>query len=258
MDFPLTGKIPLTYLLDLIPWIRPRSFSIASSPEIDPFRIGLTVGIIEYTVPGMKSLRTGVCTQWMKRLNVGGILLYLWLDFLNINPVHVIDEFKFTITRGTLRLPQTPSTPVILIGPGTGIAPMRALLQTRIRQRAQENALFVGCRFSTKDYIYRGEWECHQSAGFLTLKPSFSRENLDDGKKEYVQNRVLKEKDWIWSWIKDRGAYIYISGNTDVPTGVRESLVQMAQDMEGWDLEDAEKFVKSELENTRRLQSETW
>jgi sulfite reductase alpha subunit-like flavoprotein len=79
MDFPLKGKIPLTYVLDLIPWIRPRSFSIASSPEIDPWRIGLTVGIVEYTVPGMKSLRTGVCTQWMKRLEVGGILFQNFL-----------------------------------------------------------------------------------------------------------------------------------------------------------------------------------
>jgi sulfite reductase alpha subunit-like flavoprotein len=135
---------------------------------------------------------------------------------------------------------------------------MRALLQTRIRQGARENALFVGCRFSSKDYIYRGEWECHQSAGYLILKPSFSRETSADGRKEYVQNTLLKEKEWVWRWIRDQGAYIYISGNTEVPIGVRESLVQMAQDMEGWTLDEAEKFVKSQLENTRRLQSETW
>ena len=111
-------KLPLQYLLDLIPMMRPRMFSISSSPLDYPDQVHLTVGIVEYRTR-MKATRVGVCTKWMAKLSVG-------------------DYVRCHVSKGTFRLP-ADDVPVVCIGPGTGIAPMRSILQSRQAQLCSGN-----------------------------------------------------------------------------------------------------------------------
>lgn len=112
LDFPC--KIPLDYLLDLIPEVKPRSFSISSSPSYHLNSINLTVAIVDYKTV-LKENRKGVCTSWISDWKPGALI-------------------NFSIQRGSLNLIKDINVPIILIGPGTGIAPMRSFLFERIQQ----------------------------------------------------------------------------------------------------------------------------
>lgn len=156
-DFHST-KIPLKYLFDLIPEMRPRSFSIASSPKAHPRKIHLCVAIVEYKTK-MKAPRQGVCTKWMKGLKEG-------------------DRIRFVIKRGTMRLPSAADAPLVMIGPGTGVAPMRSFLEERICDGSEDNMLFFGCRNREMDYLYQEEFEFFEREGGLALSAAFSRDQV--------------------------------------------------------------------------------
>ncbi|XP_057404445.1 NADPH-dependent diflavin oxidoreductase 1 isoform X4 [Balaenoptera acutorostrata] len=167
-DFPHTaGAIPPDRLLDLIPLIRPRAFSIASSLLAHPSRLQILVAVVQYQTR-LKEPRRGLCSNWLASLDPGQ------------GPVRV----PLWVRSGGLTFPKTPDTPVIMVGPGTGVAPFRAAIQERVAQgpRASPgNVLFFGCRQRDQDFYWEAEWTELQTRGCLTLVTAFSREQEEGG-----------------------------------------------------------------------------
>jgi NADPH-ferrihemoprotein reductase len=166
----------------------------------------------------------------------------------------------------SFRLPKDPKTPIVMIGPGTGIAPMRALLQERAHQRENageggENVLYFGCKNREKDFLYREELEAFQTSGVLTkLHLAFSRENPK--KKVYVQH-LMKEREnaaELWDLVNSRGAHLYVCGGTSMGTDVGKALAEVVGKLGGRDLAKsgaADAFVAKMKEEGRYVQ-ELW
>ncbi|KAM9323499.1 NADPH-dependent diflavin oxidoreductase 1 isoform 2-T2 [Pholidichthys leucotaenia] len=192
-DFPhTTAELKVDYLLDLFPEIQPRSFSIASSLKAHPNRIQIAVAVVRYKTKLFKP-RDGLCSSWLASLNPaqGDVYVPLW------------------VKKGSLKFPTDPDTPVILVGPGTGVAPFRSALQERIAEGKTANVLFFGCRSESKDFYFRSEWEELIKAGHLVLFTAFSR---DQEEKVYVQHRVKENGKLLWDLITDKNACFYIAG----------------------------------------------
>ncbi|XP_047685069.1 NADPH-dependent diflavin oxidoreductase 1 isoform X1 [Prionailurus viverrinus] len=161
-DFPHTaGAVPADYLLDLIPPIRPRAFSIASSLLAHPSRLQILVAVVHYQTR-LKEPRRGLCSSWLASLDPGR------------GPVQV----PLWVRPGSLTFPETPDTPVIMVGPGTGVAPFRAAVQERVARGQTGNFLFFGCRWRDQDFYWESEWLELERKGCLTLFTAFSREQV--------------------------------------------------------------------------------
>jgi sulfite reductase (NADPH) flavoprotein alpha-component len=181
-------------LIDLLPPLAPRLYSISSSLLAFPDEVHLTVATVRFEAGGRA--RGGVASTWLAD----------WLDEEDPAPVYVQRNLRF-------RLPEDPGTSIIMIGPGTGIAPFRAFLHHRRAQGyTTPSWLFFGDRRARCDFLYRSELESFLQEGELTrLDLAFSRDQRD---KIYVQQRMLESGRELWSWIAE-GARIYVCGDAE-------------------------------------------
>ncbi|KAJ3251943.1 NADPH-dependent diflavin oxidoreductase 1 [Chytriomyces hyalinus] len=229
------GKIPYNYLFDLIPPLRARMYSIASAQTRDANgafsgNLELCVGLLKYKTR-MQKMREGVCSKFLEDLKVG-------------------ETVDFIIEPGTMQLPKSIDTPVILIGAGTGIAPMRSLLQARIHQGATANVMFTGFRGREADYLYGAEFEAMQEQGKLRLFNAFSRDNPN--KVWYIQHRMAVQSQLIWD-ILSSGGYLYVSGNAQrIPKSVNDALMDIFMKNGSMTEDEAAAFL-AKLEKLRRL-----
>jgi sulfite reductase (NADPH) flavoprotein alpha-component len=189
--FKGVGPDPEAFIEALDP-LQPRLYSIASSPKATPGRVALTVDCVRYTIKGRK--RLGVASTYLAERVAPNAEL----------KVYVQKAHGFG-------LPDDPSVPVIMIGPGTGVAPFRAFLQERKATRASgRNWLFFGHQRSECDFFYEDEFRDLKSAGVLTrLSLAWSR---DGAEKIYVQDRMRQVGRDLWAWIAE-GAHIYVCGD---------------------------------------------
>ncbi|XP_072096676.1 NADPH-dependent diflavin oxidoreductase 1 isoform X2 [Mobula birostris] len=187
-----TTAVPVDYLLDLIPEIRPRAFSIASSQLAHPGQIQILMAVVQYKTK-LKKPRRGVCSSWLASQNPqqGDVYVPLW------------------VKKGMLQFPTDTETPIIMVGPGTGVAPFRAAIQERVAKGRKGNYLFFGCRGKSKDFFCQAEWEDLQHKGLLSLFTAFSR---DQDHKIYVQHRIKENGAVVWDLIGSKKAYFYIAG----------------------------------------------
>ncbi|MBY9078072.1 molybdopterin-dependent oxidoreductase [Paenibacillus sp. HN-1] len=188
-------------LLKLLKPLQPRLYSISSSPKAYPGEVHITVSTVRYSHNGIQ--RKGVCSTFLA-------------DIATVEteiPVFIQRNSRF-------RPPANPDTPLIMVGPGTGIAPFRGFLQERRERGARgRNWLFFGEQHKGKDFYFEDELEELQSEGFLhRLVTAFSR---DQSEKIYVQQRMLEHGEELWSWISD-GAHFYVCGDAS----------QMAQEVD--------------------------
>ncbi|TLP44275.1 sulfite reductase subunit alpha [Cohaesibacter sp. CAU 1516] len=188
--------------------LQPRLYSIASSPKKHPGEVHLTVGEVHYDLEGHK--RQGVASTFLgKRLALGGSV------------------GVYVQRSGHFHLPEDDSKPVIMIGPGTGIAPFHAFLEEReMRQATGDNWLFFGDQHQATDYLYRGEIEGWAASGLLTrLSLAWSRDSTE---KVYVQHLIEKDGATFFDWL-EAGAAIYICGDasrmaSDVDKAIRRVI----------------------------------
>ncbi len=186
----------------------PRLYSIASSPAAHDSEIHLTVAKNVFEVNGEK--RTGICSDYLYEMQVG--------DSLNFY-VHKNRNFK---------LPAADKD-IIMIGPGTGIAPFRSFVAERDATGATgKNWLFFGDRNFTSDFLYQTEWQQYAATGVLTkINLAWSR---DTRNKHYVQHELKREASELVQWI-DHGAYIYVCGNKDpMSIDVESALIEIISD----------------------------
>ena len=208
--------------LNLLKPLRPRQYSISSAPQAHPDEVQLTVSVVRYGDP----VRHGVCSTFLAERAAGR------------------DVRVFVQPAPAFRPPADPGVPVVMIGPGTGVAPFRAFLQhRRAHGGSGPNWLFFGERSSATDWYYREEFEAWRDDGFLTrLSLAFSR---DQPEKVYVQDRVLAHGAQLWRWIAE-GAHVYVCGDASrMAVDVDRALRRVVAEHGGMSEEDATLHLKA-------------
>ncbi|GKY98423.1 hypothetical protein MPSEU_000799800 [Mayamaea pseudoterrestris] len=235
-------EIPLEHFVNIVPSMQTRFYTISSSSSMHPKTIHLTVAL---TKADRKdgSVFEGVCSGHLARCKPNNATL----------TVH--------LRPSTFRLPPDPALPIIMIGPGTGVAPMRALLQERsyqrkiLKQTVGSNVLYFGCRTNKEDYIYKDELLAYQKAGDLDkLVVAFSREQRS---KIYVQHLLKQNADDTWKLIDTHGAFIYVCGGVRMGGDVSETLKEIFVSHGGMTVEEAKQFL-SQLSQKGRFVQELW
>lgn len=210
--------------------LQPRLYSIASSPTAHPGEVHLCVGIVRYNTFGRK--RGGICSTFLSDRSKG------------------LQPGVFVHSNSAFRLPANGETPVIMVGPGTGIAPFRAFLEERKATNAKgANWLFFGNPYSATDFLYQDELKAFQQDGTLgRLDVAWSR---DQKEKVYVQNLMVQQGAEIWQWFQ-KGAAFYVCGDaTRMAKDVDAALHTIAEQHGGLSKEDAAAFV-SQLKKDKR------
>ncbi|QDY42844.1 NADPH-dependent assimilatory sulfite reductase flavoprotein subunit [Candidatus Pantoea soli] len=224
-------------LTGLLRPLTPRLYSIASSQAESENEVHITVGAVRYEIDGRP--RGGGASTWLAdRLEEDGEIRV----FIEHN-----DNF---------RLPASPDTPVIMIGPGTGIAPFRAFMQQRDNDGAGgKNWLFFGNPHFTDDFLYQVEWQKYVKDGLLThIDLAWSR---DQAEKVYVQDKIRARGAEVWRWIEE-GAHIYVCGDANrMAKDVEQALLDVVVGHGGMDRETADEFL-SELRIARRYQRDVY
>jgi sulfite reductase (NADPH) flavoprotein alpha-component len=223
---------PEAFLGQLSP-IPPRLYSIASSLAAHPDEVHLCVAIVRYETHGRK--KTGLCS--------GFLADHTELRAKNI-PIYVQQSRHF-------RLPQDRARDIIMVGPGTGIAPFRAFLEQRAVDGASgRNWLFFGEQRRASDFFYEEEFSALQRKGALTrFDTAFSR---DQAQKIYVQHRMKENAKELWAWLQS-GAFFYVCGDAHrMAKDVHQALIDIARDQGGLDAEAAAEYVNVTLMKTEK------
>ncbi len=235
------AQVSAQQFVDALRHITPRLYSIASSQSEVEDEVHLTVGLVEYQ-QGDKTRAGGASSFLGKRLEQGG-------------KVKVFVEHN-----NNFRLPEQIQTPVIMIGPGTGVAPFRAFMQEREAQADNgaelgKSWLFFGDQTFTQDFLYQVEWQNYLKSGLLTkLDVAFSR---DQAEKVYVQDRLKENAAEVYQWL-EQGAHLYICGDADrMAKDVHNTLVDIVVEQGGKTSAEAETYLKT-LRTNKRYQKDVY
>ena len=235
-EFPSARPSPQQFV-EFLRKLMPRLYSIASSPAKHPNEIHLCVAIVRYQTNGRK--RNGVCSSFMAdRVEVGKAQL----------PVFVASSH--------FGLPENPASDLIMVGPGTGIAPFRAFMQERVATKAPgRNWVFFGDQRRAFDFLYEEEWEQYLREGSLSrLDLAFSR---DQNYKIYVQDRLRENAAELWQWLQN-GACFYVCGDAKrMAKDVDAALQQIAMEQGGLSAEQAAEYFK-EMKKQKRYQRDVY
>ena len=231
------SEIDAQFFVEALRKITPRLYSIASAQAEVEEEVHLTVGVVSYDANG--ETRTGGASGFLaERLEEG-------------QKVRVFVEHN-----DNFRLPQSDDTPVIMIGPGTGVAPFRAFLQEReARDASGDNWMFFGDQTFTQDFLYQVEWQNYLKSGLLTrMDVAFSR---DQAEKVYVQDRLKEQASEVFAWL-ERGAHLYICGDANrMAKDVHNALIEIIQEHGKLTAEQAEDYLKS-LRSNKRYQKDVY
>src|SRR5438552_7110347 len=235
-------ELPFHAYLEMLSPLAPRYYSISSSPSGDPQRCSVTVGVVQAPASSGRGIYKGVCSDFLAGRRVG-------------------DTVHATVreTKAGFRLPDDPAQPVIMIGPGTGLAPFRGFLQERAARKASGATLgpamlFFGCCHPDQDFLYADELKKFASDGVSELHTAFSRA---DGPKTYVQNLVAAQKDKVWSLI-EQGAVIFVCGDGGkMEPDVKATLMSIHQEKTGGNADAAARWI-DEMGTRNRYVLDAW
>jgi cytochrome P450/NADPH-cytochrome P450 reductase len=235
--------LPFNIYLEFLTPLRPRYYSISSSPLVNASECSITVGIVKGPARSGHGIYEGVCSNYLYEQRPGE-MLYAFVQDTN-SPFH---------------LPENDEIPIIMIGPGTGIAPFRGFLQERaMRQKMGKkigkSILFFGCRHPEKDYLYQEELESFERDGVTKLYTVFSR--LDPQQKVYVQDSILEHKDEVWQLLQ-AGAIVYICGDTTrMAPDVQKAFIQLYQEQTHKSEQEARQWL-DDLQAKQRYLVDIW
>ena len=236
-------ELPFNIYLELLPQLKPRYYSISSSPLVDPERCSITVGVVEGPARSGRGQYQGVCSSYLAELPVGSVI------------------------EGFVRPPSTPftppedtTTPMIMVAAGTGLAPFRGFLQERAAEKSEgkqvgPSSLFFGCRNPEQDYIYEDELEGFASQGLTDLTCAFSR--MEGQPKTYVQNQIAADQEDVWARIRD-GAIVYLCGDAGrMAPDVEKAFVELYREETGAGEQEAEGWM-ADLKASQRYRVDVW
>jgi sulfite reductase (NADPH) flavoprotein alpha-component len=229
IEHPSIAWTPQEFV-DNLAKLMPRLYSISSSLKAHPNRVHFTIDIVHYESRGRK--RKGVCSTFLAERTASA-------------------QVPIFPNTSKFRLPTDSNTPIIMVGPGTGVAPFRAFLQERKAVGAKgKNWLFFGSQHEHCNYFYREEFEAMKADGFLTrLDCAWSR---DQSGKSYVQHKMLNGAAELWKWIDNEGAYFYVCGDARrMAKDVDAALRQVIQDQGGKTEPQTNEYIEK-LKNDKR------
>jgi sulfite reductase (NADPH) flavoprotein alpha-component len=226
--------------IECLEGLQPRLYSISSSPKIDRNRLSLTVDHVRYELEGESRARLGVASTFLSSAIASGTTLKVYIQRAH-----------------NFALPADHATPIIMVGPGTGVAPFRAFLHDRLAANAPGDAwLFFGHQRKSCDFFYEEEFADLQDKKALTrLSLAWSRDT--DTPKTYVQDRMREEAADLWAWLQ-RGAHFYICGDAKrMASDVEKALVAIASEHGMMDEKSAKAFI-ADLKKTGRYQADVY
>nr|UZT55354.1 NADPH-cytochrome P450 reductase [Lasioderma serricorne] len=235
----------LDHLCELLPRLQPRYYSISSSPKLYPTTVHITAVLVDYTTPTGRHNK-GVATTFLASKKPQ-------LDA----PPPTVPVF---IRKSQFRLPTKPQTPIIMVGPGTGLAPFRGFIQERDfhakdGKTVGETVLYFGCRKRSEDFIYGEELEEYAKKGLLTLHVAFSR---DQAHKVYVTHLLEKSADELWRIIGENNGHFYICGDArNMASDVRNVITKILINKGNMTEDDAVAYLKK-METQKRLSADVW
>ncbi len=235
-------ELPFHAYLEMLSLLAPRYYSISSSPSGDASRCSVTVGVVEGPASSGRGVYKGICSNYLASRREG-------------------ETIQATVreTKAGFRLPDDPSVPVIMVGPGTGLAPFRGFLQERAALKAKgaklgPAMLFFGCRHPDQDFLYANELKAFEAGGITELHTAFSRAQAP---KTYVQNLVAAQKDRVWSLIEN-GAIIYVCGDGGkMEPDVKAALVAIYRERKSADAEAGQRWI-DDLGTKNRYVLDVW
>eukprot|EP00930_Biecheleria_cincta_P027746 TRINITY_DN19429_c0_g2_i1.p1 TRINITY_DN19429_c0_g2~~TRINITY_DN19429_c0_g2_i1.p1 ORF type:complete len:1904 (+),score=358.79 TRINITY_DN19429_c0_g2_i1:352-5712(+) len=236
-----SARPPLEHLLNMVPSLKPRSYSIASSPSMHPDQIQLCVVMVDWKVESTQELRIGETTGYLSRQQPGA-------------------QVMCAVRQSAIVLPKDPTTPIIMAGMGTGLAPWRAVTQERVYQARQGQAvgpclLFFGARYSKFEFLYREEFEKYEQEGVLKMFTAFSR---DQARKIYVQHRIMEAGSQVADLMLRHNGHFYVCGSARrVPEDIYCAMKEVMMASERCDEEEAEAML-SNLKMEGRYTVEAW
>lgn len=250
--------IPWTFLLETIPSLKPRFYSISSSNLRDSNSINITA-MVEIT--DAAKLVCGVTTNLLNEVNKGVDSASLPLHYALSGPrgSYKSEYYKLPIfvRKSTFRLPKNPATPVIMIGPGTGVAPFRGFLRDRLVENSDsEMLLFYGCR-NAYDHLYKEEWETEYAPNLPNLKTFTGYSRDPTLPKTYVQKLMLDQKDLLMDALK-KGAFVYVCGDAGkMAKQVNDTLVTIVSEKQDIEIQDAQDMIKL-MKSNGRYHEDVW
>ncbi|CAM5649070.1 cytochrome P450 [Mycolicibacterium aubagnense] len=228
--------------LEMLPLLAPRYYSISSSPSSQAGRCSITVGVVDGPARSGNGIYRGACSNHLAQAGEGAVI-----------------HASTRETKAGFRLPDDRARPLIMVGPGTGLAPFRAFLQERAAMAKAGEALapamlFFGCRHPEQDFLYRDELETMASAGLVELHVAFSRH---DGERTYVQDLIRKNGAAVWRLIEG-GAHIYVCGDgSRMEPDVKRALTRLYAEETDADPQEADAWIER-LAKENRYVLDVW
>ncbi|XP_019865279.1 NADPH--cytochrome P450 reductase isoform X2 [Aethina tumida] len=242
-DLP-SCKPALDHLCELLPRLQPRYYSISSSPKLYPNTVHITAVKVEYKTPTNR-INKGVATTWLAE---------------KLPKEDDYPTVPIFIRKSQFRLPTKPQTPIIMIGPGTGLAPFRGFIQERNVSKGEgkpvgETVLYFGCRKKSEDFLYEDELVEYEKSGLLKLHLAFSR---DQKEKVYVYHLLEKEAEEVWRIIGENNGHLYICGDAkNMAADVRNVILKILQEKGQMTEQKAQEYLKK-METQKRLSADVW
>lgn len=260
------SSVPFVYLIEVVPSLQPRYYSISSSSMSEKQVIHVTA-VVEKEVKDDRIV-TGVTTNLLKDIEVtkNGRAELKVVTYNLPGPKGKFKNYKLPVhvRRSTFKLPSNPSTPIILVGPGTGIAPMRGFVRERTFLKKSNESLklgktilFFGCRKRDEDFLYKDEWPEYAKVlgDSFQMHTAFSREN--PAKKNYVQDKILELSKDINDLLQS-GAFVYVCGDASrMARDVQNAFVKIISEQRGVTMERAAELVRS-LKVQNMYQEDVW
>ncbi|MCJ1358661.1 MAG: NADPH-cytochrome P450 reductase [Icmadophila ericetorum] len=264
------SAVPFSLMIEGINKIQPRYYSISSSSLVQKNKLSITAVVEEIRIPGAETVVKGVTTNYLLALkqkqhgdpnpDPHGLTYAITGPRNKYDGIHV----PIHVRHSNFKLPSDPSKPIIMVGPGSGVAPFRGFVQERAAQvqageKVGKTLLFYGCRRRNEDFLYQDEWETYKSTlgSSFALSTAFSRED-PSGKKIYVQDRLKEHASEINDLLQNHKANFYVCGDAaNMAREVNVVLAQIIAEGRGIDLEKAEAIVKG-MRSSGQYQEDVW
>jgi len=233
------AKLSTQQLLSVLRPLQPRLYSISSSPLENKTRVQATIAEVKYECLGKD--RVGVCSTFVS------------------DRIKVDDRVQVYIHKNPdFRLPEDRSKPIIMVGPGTGLAPFRSFIMQRLMESKEpcgQMVLYFGCRRSDQDYLYGEQLEGWAKQGAITLFTAFSRQQAE---KVYVQQRLAESGELVWKLLHKQGGHFYVCGDAGSMAGaVEKQLLKIIESNLGGGAQAAQEYL-DQLSKTGRYQRDVW
>ncbi len=247
--------LPLSLVLETLPSMQPRFYSISSSSVVSPRKISIAVAATDTTTADSPDRVIGLATNYL--LSASGEPHPRGLTYSQALPS---SHIYAAVRKSTFKLPISSSAPVVMVGAGTGVAPFRAFVQERARLKSMgrevgRTRLFFGCRNASQDLLYAGDWSDWASilGTCFSLTTAFSRPEVVIHKR-YVQDSITEDAEAVCKLLVDENAYFYICGSSAMARDVSAAVAKMIQTRQGWTDEQFKEFADRRKRQRRWLQ----